>query len=52
MFLPPYSSKLNPIELLWGLLKKKWASNLQIYADDLSQVRESRSGDQFVNASV
>ena len=25
MFLPSYSSKLNPIELLWGYLKKKWA---------------------------
>ena len=24
MFLPPYSSQLNPIEILWGLLKRKW----------------------------
>lgn len=31
MFLPPYSSQLNPIERLWSLLKKKWTHNLQIY---------------------
>ena len=24
MFLPPYSSELNPIERLWSLLKRKW----------------------------
>jgi transposase len=24
MFLPPYSSALNPIERLWAVLKDKW----------------------------
>ena len=28
MFLPPYSSELNPIERLWSVLKRKWAQNL------------------------
>jgi transposase len=39
MFLPPYSSELNPIERLWSVLKRKWTQNLQIYVDELSNVR-------------
>ena len=45
MFLPPYSSQLNPIEILWGVLKRKWVVNLQVYVDELAQVREMRSGE-------
>ncbi|MFN9908437.1 MAG: transposase [bacterium] len=39
MFLPPYSSELNPIERLWQIMKRKWTQNLQIYVDELSKVR-------------
>jgi len=35
MFLPPYSSELNPIESFWSLLKHKWQKNLQLYGEDL-----------------
>ena len=35
LFLPPYSSELNPIESFWSLLKHKWQKNLQLYGEDL-----------------
>jgi len=28
MFLPTYSSPLNPIEVLWSLVKRRWTKNL------------------------
>ena len=31
MFLPPYSSELNPIERLWSVIKQRWVRDLQIH---------------------
>ena len=28
MFLPTYSSELNPIERLWSIIKRKWVRDL------------------------
>ena len=52
MFLPPYSSPLNPIERLWGLLKHKWQRNLLLYVEELQQVKETRSEEQHTNMTV
>ena len=52
LFLPPYSSQLNPIETLWSLIKRKWVRDLQLYADELSQVREMRSGEALVKSTI
>jgi transposase len=46
LFLPPYSSPLNPIERLWSNLKHRWSSNLLLYVDELSNVKDTRSNDQ------
>ena len=43
IFLPTYSSELNPIERLWSLLKRRWAQNLQLYNDELADLRALRS---------
>ena len=43
MFLPTYSSELNPIERLWSVLKRKWVQNLQLYNYDFAKLRKSRS---------
>ena len=28
LFLPPYSSELNPVEPVWALLKREWGNHL------------------------
>ena len=35
MFLPTYSSELNPIERLWSIIKRKWVRDLQTYVEEL-----------------
>ena len=45
LFLPTYSSTLNPIERLWSILKRKWTQNLQLYVDELQQLKDTRSAD-------
>ena len=35
MYLPTYSSELNPIERLWSLLKRRWSQSLQLYVEEL-----------------
>ena len=52
LFLPPYSSELNPIERLWAILKSKWRKNLQLYIEELRTIRETRSSDQLAKLSV
>ena len=37
MFLPTYSSELNPIERLWSIVKRKWTQNLHIFCDEISE---------------
>jgi transposase len=38
LFLPPYSSVLNPIERLWALLKRRWTQQLYQFSDYLAQL--------------
>lgn len=52
LFLPPYSSELNPIERLWAILKLKWRKHLQLYIDELQGVKETRSSDQLAKLAV
>ena len=52
MFLPTYSSELNPIERLWSLLKRKWAQNLLQYTDELAGLRGMRSQDTITRATI
>ena len=35
MYLPTYSSELNPIERLWSLLKRRWCQSLQLHVEEL-----------------
>ena len=51
MFLPAYSSELNPIERLWSLLKRRWHGKLQLHVEDLQHVRDTRSQDQLQKAT-
>ena len=37
LFLPTYSSELNPIERLWSIVKRKWTQNLHIFCDEISE---------------
>ena len=43
MFLPPYSSELNPIERLWSVLKRKWTQHLYHFTEELSSQRKLRN---------
>jgi transposase len=43
LFLPPYSSQLNPIERLWSLLKNKRKKNLLLYVEELMGIKDTRS---------
>ena len=52
MFLPTYSSELNPIERFWSILKRKWVQNLQLYCQELSHVRQSRSNDALIKRTT
>ena len=36
LFLPTYSSELNPIERLWSIVKRKWTQNLHLFVDEMS----------------
>ena len=36
LFLPTYSSELNPIERLWSIVKRKWTQNLHLFLDEMS----------------
>lgn len=36
MFLPPYSSSLNPIEVFWSFVKRKWAKSLYHFTEELA----------------
>jgi transposase len=42
MFLPTYSSELNPIETLWSMLKRKWTHVLHLFGEELSKERQMR----------
>jgi transposase len=42
MYLPVYSSELNPIERLWSVVKRKWTKNLQLYTEELQNVKDTR----------
>ena len=37
LFLPTYSSELNPKERLWSIVKRKWTQHLHIFCDDISE---------------
>ena len=37
LFLPTYSSELNPIERLWSIVKRKWTQHLHIFCDEISE---------------
>ena len=37
LFLPTYSSELNPIERLWAIMKRKWIQYLHIFCDEISE---------------
>ena len=36
LFLPTYSSELNPIESFWSIVKRKWTQNLHLFVDEMS----------------
>ena len=42
LFLPPYSSVLNPIERLWSVLKRKWTQGLYHFSDELAQLQKKK----------
>ena len=42
LFLPPYSSVLNPIERLWSVLKGKWTKSLYHFLDELAQLQKKK----------
>ena len=42
LFLPPYSSVLNPIERLWSLFKRKWTQDLYRFSDELAQLPKKK----------
>ena len=39
MFLPPYSSELNPIERLWSLVKRRWTKSLFMVTEELTRFK-------------
>jgi transposase len=46
MFLPTYSSALNPIERLWGYMKRVWGQNLHNISEEIMQGRRGRSKEE------
>ena len=42
MFLPPYSSVLNPIERLWSIFKRRWQQGLYHFSDELAQLPKKK----------
>ena len=43
LFLPPYSSELNPIELVWSLMKRQWRKELSSYDYQQRMVKLNRT---------
>jgi transposase len=41
MFLPTYSSPLNPIEVLWSVVKRKWTKQLYHLTEELAQLHNT-----------
>jgi transposase len=52
MFLPPYSSELNPIESFWSLLKHRWQKNLLLYGEELQGIKRKRPEEQRTKMTV
>ena len=52
LFLPPYTSPLNPIEHLWSVLKRKWAKDLYHFTEELQAIRGARSVTKKTNARL
>jgi transposase len=52
MFLPPYSSPLNPIERLWSVLKRAWTRNLFHVTEALTAARGLRSVNKRAEAHL
>ena len=42
LFLPPYSSVLNPIERLWSIFKRRWTQGLYHFSDELAQLQKKK----------
>jgi transposase len=42
MFLPTYSSPLNPIEVLWSVVKRKWTKQLYHLTEELAQLHNPK----------
>lgn len=42
LFLPPYSSVLNPIERLWSHFKRKWTQDLYRFSDELAMLPQKK----------
>ena len=43
LFLPPYSSTLNPIEVFWSLVKRRWSKNLYHLTEVLAHLPASKN---------
>lgn len=48
MFLPIYSSPLNPIERLWSYMKRIWAQNMSLLAEEIMSHRRLKKKDDFM----
>ena len=46
MFLPVYSSPLNPIERLWGYMKRIWAQNLHHITNEIMESRRRKRDEE------
>lgn len=52
MFLPTYSSELNPIETLWSLLKRKWIKELHGFCEVVMNERQLRKKENLVKRTI
>ena len=48
MFLPIYSSPLNPIERLWSYMKRIWAQNMSLLAEEIMSHHRLKKKDDFM----
>ena len=48
MFLPIYSSPLNPIERLWSCMKRIWAKSMSLLAEEIMSHRRLKKKDDFM----
>lgn len=46
IMLPTYSSELNPIEMLWSVVKRKWTQGLFQITEQLTRERNNRGMQQ------